>query len=118
MSKYDFYKDTEGLKRLISENPDLPICVLVAGDISFDSYEYTYAGSVSYSVEEILDNDEYMNDECVINEREKLEEELEDRYYDELVNMNSEEQDAFIAQKMKELEPYWKKVIAIRANSD
>ena len=118
MAKYDFYKNTDGLKKLIAEHPDLPIVVLVGEDINNGMYSYMYAPEIRYSVEEILDCDDVTDyDDTVITDRDRLEEILEERYYDENEERSEEEIDLLVKAKMAELEPYWKEVIAIYADS-
>ena len=115
--RFDFCKSTDELKRIIAENPELPIVVIVDADAG-DDYNMTIAPEVHYSVERILDNDEWMKDgERVICDEDELYEEIEDRYWDEIRSMTMDEQKRFIETKIKELEPCWKKVIAIYATT-
>ena len=39
-------QDIPELRKLIIENPKLPICVLVENDLPWEEYPYTYAASV------------------------------------------------------------------------
>ena len=110
-------KSTEELRKLILDNPDLPIVILVGEDAIGSDYYYTYATKISYHIDEYLDHKDY--DECVITDRDELEERLEDYYCDEpeCENLQDAEFDEFIQQKMQEYEPYWKKAIFIYADN-
>lgn len=52
----DYAKNTDELKKLISENPDLPIVVL-AGTDATDGEQITYCGDLRFYVDEILDKE-------------------------------------------------------------
>ena len=110
-------KSTEELRKLITENPELPIVILAGENATDSDYYWTYATDISYGIDEYLDHRDY--DECVITDRGVLEEKLEDYWCDEpeCENLNSTEFDEFIQQKLKEYEPYWKKAIFIYADN-
>lgn len=114
-----FTKQTDELKQLISEHPDYPIVVLcnyeVCGD---DSYCWWYAPEIRFSIGEILDCEQDINDEKVYVDRDEFEEDLADILgdsgdYDEVTD---EEFDAVVKTELLKYEPYWKKVIQIRAD--
>ena len=114
-----FTKQTDELKQLISEHPDYPIVVLcnyeVCGD---DSYCWWYAPETRFSIGEILDCEQDINDERVYTDRDEFEEDLTDILadsgdYDEATD---EEFDAIVKAELAKYEPYWKKVIQIRAD--
>ena len=111
-------KYTEELKKLIEEHPDYPICVLAGEDANCGGYYWMYCSDISFAVGEILDCEDWLdyNDE-IITDRGRLEEVIEDRFYDEYSDKSEEEYDRAIKEKMKELEPYWIKVIAIYATN-
>lgn len=108
---------TEELKKLISENPDLPIVVLASQDVCMGSdYYYTIAPNVSFGVQEYLDHIDY--DENIIDDRDYLRECISDFMADdeEYENLSDAEFDLEVDKKMKEYEPYWKKAIFIYAD--
>lgn len=120
MSKFTEYtltKKSDELKKLILENPDLPIVVLANEDSVCDYFGWTYCSSISFHIDEILDCDYYDYDDMVITDRGRLEEVIEDRLYDDYHDKSEEEYEAAIKDKIAELEPYWKKVIAIYATN-
>ena len=114
-----FLKQTDELKELITKYPDYPIVVLcnyeVCGD---DSYNWWYAPYLSFSIGEILDCEQDVNDEKVYTDRDEFEEEIADILgdsgdYDETMD---EEFDAIVKAELAKYEPYWKKVIQIKAD--
>ena len=114
-----FAKQTDELKQLISEHPDYPIVVIVANEVvSDDYYGWWYAPEIRFSIGEILDCEQDINDEKVYVDRDEFEEDLADILgdsgdYDETTD---EEFDAIVEAELAKYEPYWKKVIQIRAD--
>lgn len=120
MSKFRDYtltKESDELRKLILENPELPIVVLADEDSVCDYYGWTFCSSISFHIEEILDYDFYDYDDRVFTDRDRLEEVIEDRLYDEYCEKSEEEYETAIKNKLAELESYWKKVIAIYATN-
>lgn len=114
-----FAKQTDELKQLISEYPDYPIVVLcnyeMCGD---DSCNWWYAPEIKFSIGKILDCEQNVNDERVYTDRDEFTEDLVDILansgdYDEATD---EEFDAIVKAELAKYEPYWKKVIQIRAD--
>ena len=114
-----FTKQTDELKQLISEHPDYPIVVMVANEVvSDDYYGWWYAPCLNFTIREILDCEQDINDEKVYTDRDEFEEDLADILadsgdYDETTD---EEFDAIVKAELAKYEPYWKKVIQIRAD--
>lgn len=120
MNKFENYiltQKTDELRKLILENPDLPIVILANEDSVCDYFGWTFCSSISFHIDEILDCDYYDYDDMVITDRGRLEEVIEDRLYDEYCDKSEEEYEEAIKNKLAELEPYWKKVIAIYATN-
>lgn len=114
---YSLVQKTDELKKIILENPDLPIAILANEDSTSGNWYWTYCSSISFGIDEILDCDYYDYDDAVFTDRDRLEEYIEDYLYDEYVDKPTEEYEAAIKDKLAELEPYWKKVIAIYATN-
>ena len=114
-----FTKQTDELKKLIAEHPDYPIVVMVANEVVADDfYGWWYAPSLSFSIGEILDCEQEVNDEKVYTDRDDFEEDLADVLgdsgdYDETTD---EEFGKVVQEELKKYEPYWKNVIQIRAD--
>ena len=114
-----FIKQTDELKELITEYPDYPIVVMVGTEVvADDTYGWWYAPYLSFSIGEILDCEQDINEEKTYIDRDEFEEDIE--YIvsdeDEFINVSREIFDAEVRRRMKEYEPYWKKVIQIRAD--
>lgn len=114
---YSLTHNSDELKKLILENPDLPIVVLAGEEASSYDWYWTYCSSVSCHISEILDCDYYDYDDTVFTDRDRLEEKIGDDLCDEYYGKPDEEFEAAVNRKLAELEPYWKKVIAIYANN-
>lgn len=114
---YSLVKSSEELKKLIAENPDLPIVVLAGEDANDGYWGWTYCSSISFGIDEILDCEFYDVDDSVFADRDRLEEKIADDLYDEYFDKSDEEVEAAIKRELEKYEPYWKKVIAIYATN-
>ena len=114
---YALGKESDELKKLILENPELPIVVL-AGEGSWDGdHCWTFCSSISFHIDEILDCDFLDDRDCVFTDRDFLKEHITDNLYAEYSDGPEEEYEAAIERKLQELEPYWTKMIAIYATN-
>lgn len=114
---YSLTHSSDELKKLIFENPDLPIVVLAGEEASSYDFYWTYCSSVSCHLSEILNCDYSDYDDTVFTDRDRLREKIEDDLYDEYHDKSDEEYEAAVKSKLEELEPYWEKVIAICATN-
>ena len=112
---YSLTYSSDELKKLIFENPNLPIVVLAGEEASSHDWYWTYCSSVSCHISEILDCDYYDYDDTIFTDRDRLEEKIEDDLYDEYFDKSEEEYDAAVKRELEKYEPYWQKVIAIYA---
>ena len=108
---------TDELRRLILENPDLPIVILADESSVTDNGAWTYCSKISVKIDEILDCDYYDYDEFVVTDRDRLEEIIEDNLYEDYNDKSEAEYDAAIKAEVEKFEPYWKKVIAVYATN-
>lgn len=115
--EYTLTKKSDELKKLILENPDLPIVVLAGEEANCGDYCWMFCSDISFSIEEILEYDFYDYNDAVFCDRDRLEEYIEDMLYDEYCNKSDEEYEKAIKDKLAELEPYWTKAIAIYATN-
>ena len=114
---YSLTHNSDELKKLILENPDLPIVVLAGEEASGYDFYWTYCSSVSFHIDEIL-NCKYSDyDDTVFTDRDRLREKIEDDLYDEYHDKSDEEYEAAINREVEKYEPYWQKVIAIYATN-
>lgn len=114
-----FIKQTDELKELITKYPDYPIVVMVANEVvADDDYGWWYAPCISFSVGEILDCEQDIDDEKTYIDRDEFEEDIINRlsFDGEYDDLSDEEFDKVVKEKMAEYEPYWKKVIQIMAD--
>ena len=110
-------KDTDQLKKLIAENPDLPIVVLAGDSANDGDHSWMYCSCISFSIDEILDCDYLDYGDVVFTDRDRLEEKIADDLCSEYADKPDEEFEAAIAREVKKYDPYWKKVIAIWATN-
>jgi len=113
---YILAKGSDELKKLITENPDLPIVVLVSDDAAMDC-SWTFCSSVSCHLDEILDCDFLDYNDTVFTDRERLEEKIADDLWEEYRDKPEKEFDEAIKRELQKYEPYWKRVIAIYASN-
>ena len=117
----DLTTNTDELKRLIAENPELPIVVL-AGENATDGEQTMFCSDVKFWIQDLLDCEvPYM--ECVETDKSNFEEQIEEWLWDEMGgnDKDSKLSEAVFEDALKETkakyEPYWKKVIAIKGNN-
>lgn len=114
-----FTKQTDELKQLISEHPDYPIVVLVGTEVvADDSYGWWYAPDLSFSIGEILDCAQDIDYEKTYTDRDELKEDIIEKlaWDDENAGLSDEDFDKLVEEFYQEYEPYWKKVIQIKAD--
>ena len=117
----DLTTKTDELKKLISENPELPI-VVIAGECATDGEQSMFCSDIRFWIEEILDCEvPYMD--YVETDRDSFNESIEEWLWDEMGGNDKYSklsetvfQDA-LKETKKKYEPYWKKVIAIKADN-
>ena len=110
-------KNTDELKRLIAENPDLPILILADESSASLDGGWSFCTSIYFEVCEYLDCEFFDYDDTVIVDRDRLEEVVEDRLYDEYLDKPEEEYDKAIKDMLAKLEPYWKEAVMIYATN-
>lgn len=108
-----FVEKTDELKKLIAEHPDYSIVVICSSDVVADCEGWYYAPKLRFSIGEILDCEQDINDEKVYIDRIEFEEDIEEKYSD---IESDEEYEETVEKKKEEYEPYWKKVIQIQAD--
>ena len=108
---------TDELKRIILENPDLPIVILADESSVTDNGAWTFCSEIFVKIDKILDCEYYDYGDMVITDRDRLEEIIEDRLYDKYHDKPEYEYDDAIKAEVEKFEPYWKKVIAIYATN-
>lgn len=119
MSNTGVIHDSEKLRQLIAENPDLPIVVLAGDNASSEDWAWTYCAEVSCSIDEILDvHTPYdCGGEKVFTDRDEFLEDIEESLYDRNPEMSPADIEAAAKREADMYEGCWRKVIAIWANN-
>ena len=119
MNTFENYlsKETSELKKLILENPDLPIVVLTNEDSYNGDCYWMFCTRISFDIGEILDCEYFDYDDAIFTDRDRLEERIGDDLWDEYHDKSEEEYEEAIKREVEKYEPYWKKVIAIYATN-
>ena len=118
MVELNLVEDSSELRKLIAENPELPIVVLVESDSTCEEFAYTYMSSVSAHIGELLDCEPPWTD-IVCSDRDDLREGLQTYLEgdDVTAKLSDIEFDALLEEKLKEYELLWKKAIIICAGN-
>jgi len=114
----EFLVQTDELKKLIAEHPDYPIVVICDLDVIGDDDHYSwYASSLTFSIGEILDCEQDINDEMVYTDRGEFWDDIKYLLCDqeEYANLSDEEFRNVVQEEYDKYEPYWKNVIGIHA---
>ena len=114
---YKLYKESDELKKLILENPDLPIVVLAGEDSNNGYCGWMFCSRISFDIVEILDCDFYDYNDSVFMDRDRLEEYIADSICDDYADLSDEDFDKEVKKRVEEFEPYWIKAIAIYADN-
>lgn len=111
--------DASELRKLIAENPDLPIVFLAGERANSGDFYWMYCSYVSASIEEILYiHDPYDGEDAVFTDKDEFEEAVSDALYDkETSDLSDSEFDAMVKAEVAKYEPYWRKVIAVYADN-
>ena len=120
MKKTGYLKDTTELRKLIIENPDLPLVVMAGYDACYSDWSWTYCSKVTAYIGEILDCEQDFNDEHIYEDREFFADDVYDYYYnkrDEHFDETDQEFEDYIEKQIKKYDPYWKKCIIIYADN-
>lgn len=108
---------TEKLRKLIQENPDLPLVFIVESDVVADcDYVTWFVPRIDCHIGEILDCEQSINDERIYTDRDEFEEDVEDFFFNSYEFMNEETEEELerkVKDEIKKYEPYWKKCIIV-----
>lgn len=108
--------DADKLRKLIQENPELPVVVLADESVNSGEWCWQYCTAVSCEIDEILDvKTPYDNDgEKVFIDKTVFLEEIEDALYDKFGDSMTTEQIEEAAKREAEMySGCWRKVIAV-----
>ena len=106
---------TDELRKLILENPDLPMLVFAGEDCNRGEWCYESCGDCSATIGEFLDCMQEVDSDRCFEDRDDFEDALRNEYDD--FDGSDAEFEQFIDDKMAEYEPYWKKCIILYVNN-
>lgn len=121
MSDYSLIHDASELRKLIAENPDLPIVVLADEESACSEWSWTFCSSVHCRIAKILDVQTPYDDEDghVFTDEDDFEEAIIDKFSFDGQHDHLPEKEFFEVVKA-EVEKYkdeWKTVIAVYASN-
>lgn len=110
--------DSTELRRMLAENPALPIVVLAGEEAVSGEWAWTYCTSVKAEIIRMLDiRTPYDNDERVFDDEDDFEEAITE-YWEfaepDYSGMTLEEK---VKSELEKYKPYWRDVIAIYASN-
>lgn len=110
--------DLSELKQLITENPNLPIAVLVGEQACDADSNYAYCTIIKCKIDTILDCYTPFS-EYVYTDESSFDHDLIDYLYttNEVKGLTEEEFDQYVEQERAKYAPYWKKAIIIYADN-
>lgn len=117
MREYELIHDASELRKLIAENPDLPIVVLAGEEANRGDWSWQYCNDVDCAITIILDiKTPYDRDDGIIFDdkgdfEEAVADVLEDR--EECKTMTNIEFDEAVKREAALYDGYWRKVIAV-----
>lgn len=115
MPEYYFLNECKELKKLIAENPDLPI-MFFADDTGNDgAYSYISCGTIRAHKGKILDCPNEVDNEIVFDDKRYFEDELEEMLcgIDEYRNLSEEEFRAVFEKEKSKYDDKWKDCIIV-----
>lgn len=104
------------LRRILLENPDLPLLVFAGEDANIAANGYMACTSVRYEVGEFLDCQQNVNDERCFTDRDEFEDEARDNYFGDF-DGTEQEFEQFMENLILSYDPYWKKCIILYVNN-
>ena len=110
---------TEDLRKLIIDNPDLPLLVFAGGDANHGDYFYMSCSCINSYIGEFLDCSQTINESICYTDRDDFEDDLADclNDFEDFATMTDVEFDARLKQELAKYEPYWKKCIILYVNN-
>lgn len=120
MSNLNIIKDSTELRKLIAENPNLPIVVMGGEEAAASGWCWTYCTDVRCEVGEVLDYECPWETERVYDDKIEFEEELANYLSETIENadtMSDEEFDRVVEIWKDKYSQHWHKAIIIRADN-
>lgn len=111
--------DNTELKKLILENPSLPLLVFATEDANKGEFNMELASCKCEKgfVLDVTENIWLPRNDRIYTDETDLEEDIQEALYDSQEILEDEEFDALVALKMKTLNSYWKECIIVTVDS-
>lgn len=120
MYKFNIVKDSTELRKMIAENPELPIIIMASHEAVTEEFYWTYCSAVYCELGEILDCDCQWKEGMVYSSHTDFEEDLAD-YLLETVDgankMTDEKFKHFLEVQKSVYDEYWHKAIIVKADN-
>ncbi len=116
----DLLHSTKDLRKLIIDNPDLPLLVFAGEDANYNGdYPYMSCSCINSYIGEFLDCSQTINESICYTDRDDFEDDLADYLdnFEDVATMTDVEFDARLKQELAKYEPYWKKCIILYVNN-
>lgn len=120
MYKFNIVKDSTELRKLIAENPELPIVVMASYEATTDEYYWTYCSAVHCEVGEVLDCECPWVEDRIYSDHIEFEEALADYLsgtVEDADKMTDEEFERIFDEQKSVYSQYWHKAIIIFADN-
>lgn len=117
MSETGVVHDCKQLRKLVTENPDLPIVILAGEEANSGDYAWMYCTDVDCCISMFLDiRTPYGSEGHIFTDKDDFEQAIYDSipYNDARTEV---EIDTFVKSELNRYEQYWHKVIAIYATN-
>lgn len=110
--------ETDELRKMIIEHPELPIMVLAGEDSWNGEHGYTCCSKVYCTIEEVPDYDLLDGNDCIFTDREEFADFMDDKCCEELdEDMDENEYEKRLGYRIHNYDKYWKKVITITVDN-
>lgn len=121
MSEYSLIHDSSELRKLIAENPALPIVVLADEESAAYGYSWTYCSSVRCALGWLLDVKTPYDDADgrVFSDKDDFENAIINAFQDDKKHDHLSDQEFFeaVQNELKKYEDDWQRVIAVYASN-
>lgn len=117
MYKFNIVKDSAELRKMIAENPELPIVIMASHEAVTDEFYWTYCSAVHCEVGEVLDCECPWKEGIVYSDRIEFEEDLADYLSDISAKISDKEFEHLLNAQKEAYNEYWHKAIIIKADN-
>lgn len=115
MSDYYFLNECKELKKLIAENPDLPLMFLADDTGNDGTYSYMSCSEIRAHKGQILDCKEAADFDVVFDDKVYFEDELRENLcsVEEYINLSDEKFDELVEEEIAKYDDKWKDCIIV-----